>query len=126
MPKLAEAFLQRVGLADKINHYRSELSGGQQQRVAIAQAMCMNPKILILDEPTSALDPDMVKEVLDVAVGLAERGMTLLCVTEEMAFAQQAADRVILWIVRRSSNRLRRKSFSCPPSSVEQILGTDP
>ncbi|OSR64863.1 Glutamine transport ATP-binding protein GlnQ [Pseudomonas syringae pv. actinidiae] len=91
----AEAFLKRVGLADKMNHYPSQLSGGQQQRVAIARAMCMNPKVLLLDEPTSALDPEMVKEVLDVVVGLAESGITLLCVTHEMGFARQAADRVI-------------------------------
>lgn len=91
----ADAFLKRVGLADKANHYSSQLSGGQQQRVAIARAMCMNPKVMLLDEPTSALDPEMVKEVLDVVLGLAESGMTLLCVTHEMGFARQAADRVI-------------------------------
>jgi general L-amino acid transport system ATP-binding protein len=71
------------------------LSGGQQQRVAIARALCMRPKIMLFDEPTSALDPEMVKEVLDTMVGLAEDGMTMLCVTHEMGFARQVANRVI-------------------------------
>jgi len=91
----AMALLSRVGLSDKVNHYPSQLSGGQQQRVAIARALCMDPKIMLLDEPTSALDPEMVKEVLDVVIGLAESGITLLCVTHEMGFARQAADRII-------------------------------
>lgn len=91
----AEAFLSRVGLADKASHYPSQLSGGQQQRVAIARAMCMNPEVILLDEPTSALDPEMVKEVLDVVLGLTDEGITMLCVTHEMGFARQAADRVI-------------------------------
>ncbi|OSR65435.1 Glutamine transport ATP-binding protein GlnQ [Pseudomonas syringae pv. actinidiae] len=91
----AMAFLARVGLSEKVNHYPSQLSGGQQQRVAIARALCMDPKIMLLDEPTSALDPEMVKEVLDVVVGLAESGITLLCVTHEMGFARQAADRIL-------------------------------
>ncbi|MNN36576.1 Glutamine transport ATP-binding protein GlnQ [compost metagenome] len=82
-------------MAAKAGHYPSQLSGGQQQRVAIARALCMNPQIMLLDEPTSALDPEMVKEVLDVVLGLAESGITLLCVTHEMGFARQAADRVI-------------------------------
>jgi polar amino acid transport system ATP-binding protein/general L-amino acid transport system ATP-binding protein len=91
----AQALLERVGMAAKAGHYPSQLSGGQQQRVAIARALCMNPQIMLLDEPTSALDPEMVKEVLDVVLGLAESGITLLCVTHEMGFARQAADRVI-------------------------------
>ncbi|MDT4847521.1 Glutamine transport ATP-binding protein GlnQ [compost metagenome] len=91
----ARALLERVGMTNKANHYPSQLSGGQQQRVAIARALCMNPQIMLLDEPTSALDPEMVKEVLDVVLGLAESGITLLCVTHEMGFARQAADRVI-------------------------------
>ncbi|WP_280044235.1 MULTISPECIES: amino acid ABC transporter ATP-binding protein [Pseudomonas] len=91
----AQALLERVGMAAKADHYPSQLSGGQQQRVAIARALCMNPQIMLLDEPTSALDPEMVKEVLDVVLGLAESGITLLCVTHEMGFARQAADRVI-------------------------------
>ncbi|MDQ6639941.1 MAG: ATP-binding cassette domain-containing protein, partial [Pseudomonadota bacterium] len=75
--------------------YPSQLSGGQQQRVAIARALCMNPKIMLFDEPTSALDPEMVKEVLDTMIGLAEDGMTMLCVTHEMGFARSVADRVV-------------------------------
>lgn len=91
----ATALLERVGLGNKTGHYPSQLSGGQQQRVAIARALCMNPQVMLLDEPTSALDPEMVKEVLDVVLGLAESGITLLCVTHEMGFARQAADRVV-------------------------------
>ncbi|MDD2002090.1 amino acid ABC transporter ATP-binding protein [Pseudomonas putida] len=91
----ATALLERVGLGSKTGHYPSQLSGGQQQRVAIARALCMNPQVMLLDEPTSALDPEMVKEVLDVVLGLAESGITLLCVTHEMGFARQAADRVV-------------------------------
>ena len=87
--------LARVGLADKRNAYPVELSGGQQQRVAIARALCMKPKIMLFDEPTSALDPEMVKEVLDTMIGLAEDGMTMLCVTHEMGFARTVANRVI-------------------------------
>ena len=91
----AMALLERVGLADKRDSYPSELSGGQQQRVAIARALAMKPKIMLFDEPTSALDPEMVKEVLDTMVSLAEEGMTMLCVTHEMGFARQVANRVI-------------------------------
>ena len=91
----AMALLERVGLADKRDSYPSELSGGQQQRVAIARALAMKPKIMLFDEPTSALDPEMVKEVLDTMVSLAEDGMTMLCVTHEMGFARQVANRVI-------------------------------
>src|SRR3546814_1864665 len=80
---------------DQALKYPSQLSGGQQQRVAIARALCMNPKIMLFDEPTSALDPEMVKEVLDTMIGLAEDGMTMLCVTHEMGFARRVADRVI-------------------------------
>ena len=75
--------------------YPGQLSGGQQQRVAIARALCMNPRIMLFDEPTSALDPEMVKEVLDVIVELAEQGMTMLCVTHEMGFARAVADRIV-------------------------------
>ena len=91
----AHALLDKVGLLDKIDAYPNQLSGGQQQRVAIARALCMKPKIMLFDEPTSALDPEMVKEVLDTMVGLAEDGMTMLCVTHEMGFARQVANRVI-------------------------------
>ncbi len=100
MPKakadeVAMHFLNRVRIPEQANKYPGQLSGGQQQRVAIARSLCMNPKVMLFDEPTSALDPEMIKEVLDVMVGLANEGMTMLCVTHEMAFARQVADRVI-------------------------------
>ena len=91
----AMKYLERVRIPDQALKYPSQLSGGQQQRVAIARALCMNPKIMLFDEPTSALDPEMVKEVLDTMIGLAEDGMTMLCVTHEMGFARSVADRVI-------------------------------
>lgn len=93
--ELALHFLQRVRIADQAHKYPTQLSGGQQQRVAIARALCMQPKIMLFDEPTSALDPEMVKEVLDTMISLADDGMTMLCVTHEMGFARQVADRVI-------------------------------
>jgi polar amino acid transport system ATP-binding protein len=92
---IAMHFLTRVRIPDQANKHPSQLSGGQQQRVAIARALCMKPKVMLFDEPTSALDPEMVKEVLDTMVGLAEDGMTMLCVTHEMGFARSVADRVI-------------------------------
>ncbi len=100
MPKkdaeeIAMHFLKRVKIPEQANKYPGQLSGGQQQRVAIARSLCMSPKIMLFDEPTSALDPEMVKEVLDTMVGLAQEGMTMLCVTHEMGFARQVADRVI-------------------------------
>jgi polar amino acid transport system ATP-binding protein len=91
----AMKYLTRVRIPDQANKYPSQLSGGQQQRVAIARALCMNPKIMLFDEPTSALDPEMVKEVLDTMIGLAEDGMTMLCVTHEMGFARSVADRIV-------------------------------
>ncbi|GAA5232840.1 amino acid ABC transporter ATP-binding protein [Verticiella sediminum] len=92
----AMKYLERVRIPEQANKYPGQLSGGQQQRVAIARSLCMSPKIMLFDEPTSALDPEMVKEVLDVMVGLAkESGMTMLCVTHEMGFARKVADRVI-------------------------------
>ncbi len=93
--KTAMQFLERVQIADQAHKYPGQLSGGQQQRVAIARSLCMRPKIMLFDEPTSALDPEMIKEVLDVMVDLAREGMTMLCVTHEMGFAQEVADRVI-------------------------------
>jgi len=93
--ELAEHFLHKVGIASQAGKYPSQLSGGQQQRVAIARALCMEPKIMLFDEPTSALDPEMVSEVLDVMVKLAGSGMTMLCVTHEMGFARQVAERVL-------------------------------
>ncbi len=93
--KTAMHYLERVKIPEQAHKYPGQLSGGQQQRVAIARSLCMSPRIMLFDEPTSALDPEMVKEVLDVMVGLAEEGMTMLCVTHEMGFARQVADRVI-------------------------------
>ncbi len=100
MPKaeaeeLAMTFLSRVKIPEQAGKYPGQLSGGQQQRVAIARALCMRPKIMLFDEPTSALDPEMIKEVLDVMIELAESGMTMVCVTHEMGFARQVADRVV-------------------------------
>jgi len=100
MPKKeAEAnamhYLERVRIAEQASKYPGQLSGGQQQRVAIARALCMNPNVLLFDEPTSALDPEMIKEVLDVMIELAEEDMTMVCVTHEMGFARTVADRVI-------------------------------
>ena len=100
MPKkqaeeVAMTYLKRVKIPEQANKYPGQLSGGQQQRVAIARALCMSPRIMLFDEPTSALDPEMIKEVLDVMVNLAEEGMTMLCVTHEMGFARQVANRVI-------------------------------
>jgi general L-amino acid transport system ATP-binding protein len=87
--------LDRVGIADLAEKYPGQISGGQKQRVAIARSLAMEPKIMLFDEPTSALDPEMIKEVLDVMIDLAKSGMTMICVTHEMKFAQQVADRVI-------------------------------
>jgi len=92
---IATRFLEKVRIPEQANKYPGELSGGQQQRVAIARSLCMNPEIMLFDEPTSALDPEMIAEVLDVMVSLAEEGMTMLCVTHEMGFARKVADRVI-------------------------------
>lgn len=100
MPKgeaeaVAMKYLERVTIPEQADKYPGQLSGGQQQRVAIARSLCMNPHVMLFDEPTSALDPEMVREVLDVMVELAEEGMTMLCVTHEMGFAKEVADRVI-------------------------------
>ena len=87
--------LERVGVGDQADKYPAQLSGGQQQRVAIARALAMEPKVMLFDEPTSALDPEMINEVLDVMIGLARQGMTMIVVTHEMGFARKAADRVV-------------------------------
>jgi general L-amino acid transport system ATP-binding protein len=92
---IAMSYLRRVRIPEQAAKFPGQLSGGQQQRVAIARALCMNPEIMLFDEPTSALDMEMVKEVLDIMVSLAEDGMTMLCVTHEMGFARQVADRII-------------------------------
>ena len=93
--KTAMYYLERVKIADQAHKYPNQLSGGQQQRVAIARCLCINPEIMLFDEPTSALDPEMVSEVLDVMVELADEGITMICVTHEMGFAKKVADRVI-------------------------------
>ncbi len=100
MPKkeaeeVAMKYLERVRIPEQASKFPGQLSGGQQQRVAIARSLCMNPKVMLFDEPTSALDPEMISEVLDVMVELAEGGMTMICVTHEMGFAKRVADRVI-------------------------------
>jgi general L-amino acid transport system ATP-binding protein len=100
MPKkdaeeMAMSYLERVKIPQQANKFPGQVSGGQPQRVAIARALCSNPRVMLFDEPTSALDPEMIKEVLDVMVELAEEGTTMICVTHEMGFAKQVADRVI-------------------------------
>ncbi|OUR68101.1 ABC transporter ATP-binding protein [Marinomonas sp. 42_23_T18] len=93
--ELAMKYLERVKIPQQANKFPGQLSGGQQQRVAIARALCSNPEVMLFDEPTSALDPEMIKEVLDVMIELADDGTTMICVTHEMGFAKQVADRVI-------------------------------
>ena len=93
--ELAFHYLERVKIPELAHKYPGQCSGGQQQRVAIARCLCMNPKVMLFDEPTSALDPEMIKEVLDVMIDLAESGMTMLCVTHEMGFARTVADRIV-------------------------------
>ena len=93
--EVAMHFLRKVKIPEQAAKYPGQLSGGQQQRVAIARSLCMKPKIMLFDEPTSALDPEMIKEVLDTMIELAEEGMTMICVTHEMGFAQAVANRVI-------------------------------
>jgi len=92
---MAMKYLERVGIANQAHKYPNQLSGGQQQRVAIARSLCKNPKIMLFDEPTSALDPEMVAEVLDVMIELAQEDKTMVCVTHEMGFAKKVADRII-------------------------------
>ena len=129
--EVALKYLTRVQIPEQASKYPGQLSGGQQQRVAIARALCMNPRIMLFDEPTSALDPEMIKEVLDVMVGLAEDGMTMLVVTHEMGFARQVANRVIFMdsgqiveqnAIRRRSSPIRRTS--APSSSCARFSST--
>jgi polar amino acid transport system ATP-binding protein len=94
--EIARSLLEKVGIPEKENDFPGQLSGGQQQRVAIARALAMNPKIMLFDEPTSALDPEMIQEVLDVMLQLANEGMTMVVVSHEMGFARAAADRAVL------------------------------
>ena len=110
--------LQDVGLGGWEHHTPAELSGGQQQRVAIARALCMAPRLMLFDEPTSALDPEMVKEVLDVMTDLAREGMTMICVTHEMGFAQAVADRVIFMDRGRIVEQAPPKAFFTAPQSA--------
>ena len=125
----AQQLLEAVGLKGKEGQRPGQLSGGQQQRVAIARSLCMNPQIMLFDEPTSALDPEMIKEVLDVMVELAEEGMTMLCVTHEMGFARQVANRVIFMDAGQIVEQNEPEEFFNNPQSdrtklfLSQILG---
>ena len=122
-------FLTKVKIPEQAQKYPSQLSGGQQQRVAIARSLCMKPRIMLFDEPTSALDPEMIKEVLDTMIDLAKEGMTMLCVTHEMGFAQAVADRVIFMDQGQIVEQNDPKPFFTQPQSertklfLSQILG---
>jgi len=122
-------FLTKVKIPEQAQKYPSQLSGGQQQRVAIARSLCMKPRIMLFDEPTSALDPEMIKEVLDTMIDLAKEGMTMLCVTHEMGFAQAVADRVIFMDQGQIVEQADPKTFFTRPQSdrtklfLSQILG---
>lgn len=126
---IAMKYLERVKIPDQANKYPGQLSGGQQQRVAIARSLCMNPRVMLFDEPTSALDPEMIKEVLDVMVELAQEGMTMLCVTHEMGFAKKVADRVIFMDAGQIIEENEPESFFNNPQSdrtklfLSQVLG---
>jgi polar amino acid transport system ATP-binding protein len=121
----AMKYLTRVRIPEQAAKYPSQLSGGQQQRVAIARALCMQPKIMLFDEPTSALDPEMVKEVLETMIGLAEDGMTMLCVTHEMGFARSVADRVIFMAAGRIVEQAPPEEFFSHPQheTTRNFLG---
>ncbi len=127
MPKaqaedVAMKYLTRVKIPEQAGKYPGQLSGGQQQRVAIARSLCMNPKIMLFDEPTSALDPEMIKEVLEVMIDLAEEGMTMLVVTHEMGFARQVADRVIFMDQGQIVEMNSPKEFFANPKSARTKL----
>ena len=113
----AEKLLERVGLAEKRDAFPRQLSGGQQQRIAIVRSLCMNPQVMLFDEVTAALDPEMVKEVLDVIITLADTGMTMLCVTHEMGFARQVAERVLFLDAGRIVEDLPPEQFFTAPKS---------
>ncbi|MFB9313311.1 amino acid ABC transporter ATP-binding protein [Nocardioides plantarum] len=121
----ARELLDRVGVGHQADKYPAQLSGGQQQRVAIARALAMDPKVMLFDEPTSALDPEMIKEVLDVMVDLAERGMTMIVVTHEMGFARTAADRVVFMSDGAITEENTPESFFTNPQSdrAKDFLG---
>ena len=122
-------FLERVKIPEQASKYPGQLSGGQQQRVAIARSLCMNPKIMLFDEPTSALDPEMIAEVLDTMVSLAEDGMTMICVTHEMGFARKVANRVIFMDEGQIVEQNEPEAFFSNPQNertklfLSQILG---
>ena len=125
----AMRYLKRVRIAEQAHKYPSQLSGGQQQRVAIARSLCMEPKVMLFDEPTSALDPEMIKEVLDVMIELAEEHMTMICVTHEMGFARTVADTVVFMDYGEVVEVAPPKTFFSQPRSdrtrafLGQILG---
>ncbi len=127
--QIAMHYLERVKIPEQANKYPGQLSGGQQQRVAIARSLCMKPNIMLFDEPTSALDPEMIKEVLDTMIGLAEEGMTMLCVTHEMGFARMVANRVIFMDQGQIVEQNEPEEFFNNPQSdrtklfLSQILG---
>ncbi|MDP5292133.1 amino acid ABC transporter ATP-binding protein [Oceanimonas sp. CHS3-5] len=127
--EIAMKLLARVKIEEQAKKYPGQLSGGQQQRVAIARSLCMNPEIMLFDEPTSALDPEMIKEVLDVMIELAEEGMTMMCVTHEMGFARTVADRVIFMDAGQIIEENDPETFFHHPQSertklfLSQILG---
>jgi general L-amino acid transport system ATP-binding protein len=122
-------FLEKVKIPEQALKYPGQLSGGQQQRVAIARSLCMKPRIMLFDEPTSALDPEMIKEVLDTMIALAEEGMTMICVTHEMGFARQVANRVIFMDAGQIVEQNEPEEFFLNPKSdrtklfLSQILG---
>lgn len=123
--KTAMAYLERVKIPEQADKYPGQLSGGQQQRVAIARSLCMNPEVMLFDEPTSALDPEMIKEVLDVMIELANEGMTMICVTHEMGFARTVADRMIFMEDGQVVEEAEPETFFNQPSSerTQQFLG---
>ena len=126
---IAMKFLEKVKIPEQADKFPGQLSGGQQQRVAIARALCMEPEIMLFDEPTSALDPEMIFEVLDVMIGLANEGMTMICVTHEMGFARQVADRVIFMADGEIVEENEPEAFFTNPKSertknfLSQIIG---
>lgn len=127
--EIARHFLEKVKIPEQADKYPGQLSGGQQQRVAIARSLCMQPRIMLFDEPTSALDPEMIKEVLDTMIELAEEGMTMICVTHEMGFARQVANRVIFMDMGQIVEQNEPEEFFNNPQSdrtklfLSQILG---
>ena len=127
--EIAMHFLEKVKIPEQADKYPGQLSGGQQQRVAIARSLCMKPRIMLFDEPTSALDPEMIKEVLDTMIALAEDGMTMICVTHEMGFARQVANRVIFMDEGQIVEQNEPEEFFGNPQSdrtklfLSQILG---